>query len=396
MSRRSRILVTDDDRGMRHSILRLLHKEGYDVYGAESGEDALRQARAHHPDLVLMDVLMPGMNGIEAARRMKEDPELSDIFIVHLSAQQAPVTQRMEGLESGADGYIAQPVENEELVSRVRAFLRHKKALDDLKASEQRYRALYAGNPMPMWIYDCGTFAILDVNTAAIRHFGYSRDEFVGMPLPELIVADERESFCAALRDVVRTSREDCWQYKTRSGAIIEVESAEQEIMWEGRAARAVLLSDVTERNRIDRERLALLEKYEREFRSLKNMSQFRDTSARAPEASPSSHFASRADTFVERYVELVERALEQKVYKVDHNVSAELQQLAQELFVLVASPRDLVELHCTAMKRVAPTPAAPQAQGLLECGRLVIVELMGYVLAAYRSAFLKQPVSDY
>lgn len=396
MSRRSRILVTDDDRGMRHSILRLLHKEGYDVYGAESGEDALRQAKSHHPDLILMDVLMPGIDGIEAARRIKEDPELSDIFIVHLSAQQAPVTQRMEGLESGADGYIAQPVENEELLTRIRAFLRHKKALDDVRASEQRYRALYAGNPMPMWIYDCGTFAILDVNSAAIRHFGYSREEFVKQALPDLVLADDREAFCMALSDVVGNTREDCWHYKTKAGAVIEVESVEQEVVWEGRAARAVLLSDVTERNRIDRERLALLEKYEREFRSLKSVSQFRGNSPAAPEPSANSGFHSRSESFVQRYGGLVQQALEQKIYKVDHNVSAELQRLAQDLFALTVSPRDLVELHCTAMKRVAPTPSAPNAQGLLECGRLVIVELMGYVLAAYRDGFLKQPVTDY
>jgi PAS domain S-box-containing protein len=396
MSRRSRILVTDDDRGMRHSILRLLHNEGYDVYGAESGEDAIRQAKAHHPDLVLMDVVMPGMDGVEAARRIKSDPDLSDVFIVHLSAQRAPVSQRMEGLEAGADGYIVQPVENEELISRVRAFLRHKKTIDDLRASETRYRTLYAGNPLPMWIYDCGTFAILDVNTAAIRHFGYSRDEFLKMPLPDLIVAEERESFCEALRDVVRNAREDCWSYRTRGGEVIEIESTEQEVVWEGRAARAVLLNDVTDRNRIDRERLALLEKYEREFRSLKNVSEFRNAASETPGVVSGSAFGARAETFVTRYIELVERAMEQKIYKVEHNVSAELQLLAQELFSYTVSPRDLVELHCAAMKRIAPTPSAPQAQGRLECGRLVIVELMGYVLGAYRSFSLKQAAMGY
>lgn len=392
-SMRSRILVVDDDRSMRLSVMRLLHKEGYEVYAAESGEDAICLARQHHPDLILMDVKMPGLDGFEAGKKIKADPELKDIFLVHLSAQREPAARRMEGLESGADGYISQPVENEELLSRVRAFLRHKKSVDSLRASERRYRDLYAGNPLPMWIYDCGTFVILDVNEAAVRHFGYPKSELIGTPLADLVVTEERESFYISLIDVVSEGREKCWRYRTKNGGVREIESVEQELIWDGRMARAVLLSDVSVRNQIDRERLALLERYEREFRSLKLVSQFKP--ARPEDVSDDSPsdpaLRARFDLLTERYVQMVERALEQRVYRVEHNVSQELEHMSDELFEMVASPRDLVELHVRAMKRLVPDPNAPRAQGYLECGRLVIIELLGHVLARYRSYYTKR-----
>jgi PAS domain S-box-containing protein len=283
-------------------------------------------------------------------------------------------------------------VENEELLVRVRAFLRHKQSLDALRSSEARYRFLYEGNRLPMWIYDVGTYALLDVNDAAVAHFGYSRDEFARYSLPDLVVEEEREEFLHALRDASPRAREECWRYRRKDSEVIEVEISEQDLSWNGRAARAVVLYDVTTRNRIDREQRAIIDRYERELRSLKSLSGFRpETGTRALEPASNALLTGRIELFTRRYVQLVERALEQKIYKVDHDVSAELRRLASDLFALTASPRDVVELHCAAMQQVVPEPTAPQAQGLLESGRLVIVELMGYVLAAYRSFFLEQ-----
>lgn len=143
MNSPARILVVDDSEAIRYAVAHLMRQSGYEVYEAASGQECIDQARAKKPDLILLDIMLPDFDGLEAMRRLKADAETKDIFVVHLSAQRASSDERMKGLRMGADGYIAQPVDNAELAARVAAFLRHKKTIDDLRASEAQYRGLY-------------------------------------------------------------------------------------------------------------------------------------------------------------------------------------------------------------------------------------------------------------
>lgn len=143
MNNPARILVVDDSEAIRYAVTHLMRQSGYEVIEASTGQECIDQARSKKPDLVLLDIMLPDFDGLEAMRRLKADPQTASIFIVHLSAQRATSDQRMQGLRMGADGYIAQPVDNAELAARVEAFLRHKKTIDDLRASEARYRGLY-------------------------------------------------------------------------------------------------------------------------------------------------------------------------------------------------------------------------------------------------------------
>jgi PAS domain S-box-containing protein len=388
----AKILVVDDDREMRNSVCRALQHAGFQVWTASSREAALKTTADNPPDLVLLDIEMPGLDGIETVRRIKADPRWAHAFVIHLTSQQVSVEQRMRGFEAGADGYIPLPVENVELLSHVAAFLRHKKTIDELRASEARYRVLFEGNPVPMWIHDAATFQILAVNRSAVEHYGFSEDEFLSRSITDFVPAEDRAGLIADLRDASPAQNPVLRRHGLRSGAVIEVEVTEQNLIWNGRPAVAALLSDVTARNQVERERLSLLEKYEREFKSLKSVSRFeRNHTQAASSASSIRALGEDFDRLIARYSDLVERALEQRVFKVDHNISTELQQLAEELFQLTAAPRDVVELHCASMKKLVPEPSQPRAQGLLEAGRLVIVELMGYVLSAYRNSFLQK-----
>ncbi len=115
-----KILIVDDEEANRQLLAKLLDWRGFDTIAAGSAEEGLRLAYRHHPDLVLLDIMMPGMDGWEVCRRLRE---LSDVPIVFLTVRNQ-TADVVRGLELGADDYITKPYDNEELVARVRAHLR--------------------------------------------------------------------------------------------------------------------------------------------------------------------------------------------------------------------------------------------------------------------------------
>lgn len=115
-----KILVIDDENVTVQVISLLLEKNGFEVIKAFRAEEGLRKAYRTHPDLVLLDVMMPGMNGWEVCRRLRE---LSDVPIIFLTAR-TEVKDVVRGLEMGADDYVLKPYDNEELIARIKAHLR--------------------------------------------------------------------------------------------------------------------------------------------------------------------------------------------------------------------------------------------------------------------------------
>jgi two-component system response regulator MprA len=114
------ILVADDDRRLLDMLRRTLAYEGYQVVTATDGQEALHQAQAHRPDVVVLDWLMPALSGIEVAKRLRAGDNMP---ILMLTARDA-VEDRVEGLDSGADDYLVKPFAPVELLARIRALLR--------------------------------------------------------------------------------------------------------------------------------------------------------------------------------------------------------------------------------------------------------------------------------
>jgi adenylate cyclase len=128
----ARILVVDDQRSNAEMMAGVLKARGYSVYTALDGQQALEQVREIHPDLVVSDILMPGVDGYDLCRRLRSSPEtalLPVILVTSLDAQ----GERIKGLEAGADDFLAKPVNWEELFARVRSLLRVKALQDELK-----------------------------------------------------------------------------------------------------------------------------------------------------------------------------------------------------------------------------------------------------------------------
>jgi CheY-like chemotaxis protein len=128
-TRGGRVLVVDDNENNREIVSRLLEREGYEVSTAENGALALEQIKSQPPDLVLLDVMMPVMDGIEACKRMKDDPDSRLIPVVIMTAL-GQVDDRVRAIQAGADDFLTKPVNRGELLARIQTSLRLKRIVD--------------------------------------------------------------------------------------------------------------------------------------------------------------------------------------------------------------------------------------------------------------------------
>ena len=140
------ILIADDDEDIRELLKYNLEKEGYRVQLAVDGHDCLKKINAQKPDLLLLDVMMPGMDGIEVCENLKSDESLKDILICFLTARSEDYSQ-IAGLEAGGDDYVTKPIKPKVILSRISAILRRKEVTtnkpqlisEDLKINREKY-----------------------------------------------------------------------------------------------------------------------------------------------------------------------------------------------------------------------------------------------------------------
>jgi DNA-binding response OmpR family regulator len=123
------ILVVEDDRDIAELVAHYLKKAGWEWQLASAGNEALTYARARTPDLVILDVMLPGLSGFEVCRALRSDPATADVPIIMLTAR-AEEADRVIGLELGADDYVSKPFSPNELIARIRALMRRARRQD--------------------------------------------------------------------------------------------------------------------------------------------------------------------------------------------------------------------------------------------------------------------------
>ena len=136
------ILVVDDNALVLKAYESVLSKQGYRILTAGNGESALKIIEREKISLVLLDVILPDLSGLEILRLIKSNPETEHIFVVLISSMATSSGNQIEGMELGADGYLVKPMPVWELVVRVNGFLKHMHAIELLKISEERYRRI--------------------------------------------------------------------------------------------------------------------------------------------------------------------------------------------------------------------------------------------------------------
>jgi PAS domain S-box-containing protein len=173
------VLVVDDHPGKRYSVARLLRVAGFEVIEGGSGQEALDHA-ARGPDAIVLDVNLPDIDGYEVCRILRSREATARTPIIHLSATFVNPEDQVYGLEAGADGYLTHPVEPPVLVATVRAFIRARRAEDELRRSEAKFRTIFDRGLNGIALFD-GNRVIRDANAAMATILGMPGQSLAGM-----------------------------------------------------------------------------------------------------------------------------------------------------------------------------------------------------------------------
>jgi PAS domain S-box-containing protein len=205
------ILNVDDSDGARYAKTRVLRVAGFRVIEAKTGGDALEQAAAARPDLVLLDTKLPDLNGFEVCRRLKADPLTARSKVLQTSASFLKIEDKIHALNGGADNYLVEPIEPEELVANVDALLRARATESRLRDSEERFRQLAENINDVFWIFSPDGPQLLYVSPAYAGVWGGTADALRADPMAWLaqVHDDDRERVAASFAGLQRQAAYD-------------------------------------------------------------------------------------------------------------------------------------------------------------------------------------------
>jgi two-component system sensor histidine kinase/response regulator len=291
-SRKAQILIVDDHPTNIKVISDLLVNYGFEVLVAKDGENALRKLQRVLPDLILLDVLMPGLDGFETCRRLKEEPRTRDIPVIFMTALSDPV-DKIKGLMLGAVDYVTKPLQHEEVIARVNVHLKLRnltKQLEErnirlqeevrsrqlaesaLRRSEEKFSKAFRSNPGPIIITSLEEDRFIEVNQNFCSITGYAIEEVLGKTTDELnlwVNPEDRDRFRETLKKSGKVSRQEL-EFYSKSGEIRTM-LVSAEVITVGDVPCALAMTyDITECKRV----AAALVESERKYRNLVETSQ--------------------------------------------------------------------------------------------------------------------------
>jgi len=292
MNKKATILAVDDTSKSLALLVKILTREGYEVRPADSCELALASVNANPPDLILLDVRMKGMDGLEVCRRLKALEETQHIPIILISAF-ADVKDWVEGLRLGASDYITKPFQTEELLTRVKTYLtlrqatvsleqqadalrqineqlqsgitERKKTEEILREDEERLMILFGSAPDAYYMSDLkGNF--VDGNKAAEELLGYNRDELIGKSFFKMkILSPKQIKKAAALLAknlMKKATGPDEFVLNRKNGSQVTVEIRTHPFKIHNKAFVLGIAHDITKRKRAEEKLQASEEKF--------------------------------------------------------------------------------------------------------------------------------------
>lgn len=261
-----KILVVDDQIAGLKGVSRIMRKAGYETLEAATGQDCLALAVQHKPDLILLDVVLPDIDGREVCRRIKSDPETSDTYVVLLSSVAIGSDTQAEGMEHGADGYIARPVPNRELLARVKALIRLKQTEKRLQESQEQLALAIEGSGLGLWDWRIRTGEVI-FNERWATMIGYTLEELEPTDIntwAELVHPDDLKGARELIRKRIegRTETYECeTRIKRKDGDWIWVLDRGKVVQWDkdGKALRMIGTHlDITARKEAEKEKESL------------------------------------------------------------------------------------------------------------------------------------------
>jgi PAS domain S-box-containing protein len=250
------LLIIEDNPGDLFIIKEFLARTRLPIHFIKSA-DSLKEAEAllakDKFDVIFLDLFLPDGSGAQTFQQI--NPRNLSAAVIVLSGLQDE-TIALEALQQGVQDYVVKGEYDEKLLEKtVRFALERKRDQDLIRLSQERYKVLFEGNPIPMWAYDLESLGIIMVNDAAINHYGYSREEFQNMSLFDLRTPEDS----AALRKHLGTIdnknpliQSGIWRHKKKNGALIDVETVSHLIPWGDTQVRLVAAYDITERRKAE------------------------------------------------------------------------------------------------------------------------------------------------
>ena len=251
MNQDTTILIVDDEPAGQEALAALLRE--YNLAFASDGAGALAQAAAKRPDLILLDVMMPGMDGFEVCRRLRDTPALAEIPIVMITALDDR-DSRLAGIEAGADHFVAKPFNRAELRARVQTIARLNRYQRLLAERTKLARVIELAPDSLLIVDQAGTIAL--ANPAAAQLLGLpAADDLLGRTFAAFVVPERREE-CAACLDTVIASPGASARIETvlicTSGPRRPVEVHVGELAWDNGPAAQLIVRDISDRKRAE------------------------------------------------------------------------------------------------------------------------------------------------
>jgi formate hydrogenlyase transcriptional activator len=250
------ILVADDTQANLSVLLELLGQSGFEVLIAEDGQSALERAAYARPDLILLDVLMPELDGFATCERLKADPATREIPVIFMTAL-ADTIDKVRGFDAGAVDYVTKPFQPDELLARVRTHLTMRTLQMRLQESEERLSRIFE-SAMDAIVTIDGSGRITLFNTAAEQVFRCGAADAIGSPFARFLAEDFRGVLADYLReDRGRPPRKPLWLTDGVTGVRADgdefpVEATLSRVEAAGGPLVTLILRDVNERRRAD------------------------------------------------------------------------------------------------------------------------------------------------
>ncbi len=247
------ILIVDDEPSARYTLEALLFQEGYDLAFASNGAEALKKAAELIPDLILLDVMMPRMDGFEVCRRLRADPHLAEVPVIMVTALDDR-DSRVQGTEAGADDFVSKPFDRAELRARVRSIVRLNR-YRRLLLEQAKFERLVELSPDGLMIVDAEGVILL-ANPTMLRMLGVEKEESVVGEKMLTFVAPEHIDHCSAclresltrMSEVVQT---EAW-FVRLDGERFPVEVSAGHSVWDERPAAQITVRDITKRKQVE------------------------------------------------------------------------------------------------------------------------------------------------
>src|SRR5579883_656589 len=271
---KANILVIDDTPENLHLLAAMLTEQGYKVRSVTKGSTGLRGAQASPPDLILLDINMPEMNGYEVCQSLKQSDRTRDIPVIFISAMN-DVLDKVKAFSVGGVDYVTKPFQVEEVLVRVKNHLtirnlqkqlleqntRLQQEIYERQQAEEKFAKAFRSSPSPISITTLREGRFIDVNSSFIRMSGYSLEEIIGHSVYELNLGITPENYASTVEKLLETG---CLQnyemeFRNQSGDFKIVLLSSELIDLSGTQCVLNIANDITERKRLENEFISLV-----------------------------------------------------------------------------------------------------------------------------------------